>query len=300
MTDLLITWPMEGDAVWRHARIEFGAPSPFDDLPEDVWEALSATETRPRYASLEGGHLLVLRGVNVNPGDLPEDMVSLRLWLGPHGIVSVTIRRVWAVEATETALEDGSLPAEPLAIVLFMAERLAIRIRDAILAMDEATQAAEEALLSEENDQDLRTLQETIRRLRRRAIWLRRHLAPQRAALADFLHAAGPEMNQDLVEDFDEVVNEAQRAAEAVHTLTEYGGVLQDQLEAVRDAQMARTSYILGLVAAVFLPLNLLAAIFGANVGGIPWAENPYGFVLLSAVCLVIAAAGAWVLRKRR
>jgi zinc transporter len=299
MTEHLFVWPSADAPVWRHTRVPLGEPSPFPDLPEDVWEAMSAPETRPRYARLEGGHLLVLRGVNVNPGNQPEDMVSLRLWLGPKGLASISIRRVFAIEDAERALEEGRLSPAPLSIMLFIAEELGVRIRDAILAMDETAQSAEETLLAHNRETRIGELQENIRKLRRRAVWLRRHLAPQRAALSDFRVAAGPQMDQDLIEDFNEVINEAQRAAEAVQSLAEYGAVLQDQVEAIRDAQMARTSYILGLVAAVFLPLNLLAAIFGANVGGIPWAEHGNGFIYLSVLCLVIAAATAWLLRRR-
>ena len=46
-------------------------------------EALLADETRPRWVSAGEGLMLILRGVNCNPGSDPEDMVSLRLWLEP-------------------------------------------------------------------------------------------------------------------------------------------------------------------------------------------------------------------------
>ncbi|MDX1581213.1 MAG: CorA family divalent cation transporter, partial [Alphaproteobacteria bacterium] len=45
-----------------------------------VCEALLAEETRPRCTPFGEGLVLILRGVNLNPGADPEDMVSLRLW----------------------------------------------------------------------------------------------------------------------------------------------------------------------------------------------------------------------------
>lgn len=302
MPELVAIWPPDASAlpVWRHARIVPGEPSPFPDLPDDVWQALSDAETRPRAASLESGTLLLLRGVNVNPGTEPEDMVSIRLWIGPRGMVSVTLRRLFAREDTFAALEAGMVTAEPYAIIRYLAERLAIRIRSAIADMDEAANAVEEELLDTEHSHDLPRLQNEVRRLRRRAVWLRRHLAPQSAALYDFNTLAEDAMPPGLAEDFSELANEMQRATEAVHTLAEYGTLLQDQLDSIRSAQMARTSYVLSLVAAIFLPLNLIAAVFGANVAGVPWAENPWGFVLLSLLCLAITAAGVLMVRWRR
>jgi zinc transporter len=42
-------------------------------------ESLLEEETRPRVVSSSDGLLLILRGVNCNPGADPEDMVSLRM-----------------------------------------------------------------------------------------------------------------------------------------------------------------------------------------------------------------------------
>jgi len=302
MAQGLEQWPEQGVAVWYHARIVVGEACPFEGVPEDVWEALSAPETRPHSARLEGGVLLLLRGVNVNPGAEPEDMVSVRIWIGGGVLYSVTLRRVFAVGDTRAALAAGEIVAEPHGIVLNIAERLAVRIRDTILAMDDTAHVLEENLLVSESvgKVQLHALQADVRQLRRRAVLLRRYMAPLSVALVDFRTLSGQTLGDDLAEDFSQVANELRRAAEAVHTLAEYGAVLQDQIDSIRDAQMASTSYVLGLVAAVFLPLNLLAAVFGANVGGIPWSDRPWGFVALAVLCLAIAVAGVWLLRWRR
>ena len=47
-------------------------------LDEAVASTLLARETRPRSLDLAHGFLVALRGVNLNPGQDPEDMVSLR------------------------------------------------------------------------------------------------------------------------------------------------------------------------------------------------------------------------------
>ncbi|MCA8928969.1 MAG: hypothetical protein KDC18_12935 [Alphaproteobacteria bacterium] len=302
MVELLQRWPDEGASVWHHARIVLGEPCPFAGLPEDVWEALSAPETRPNCAALEGGVLLLLRGVNVNPGSQPEDMVSVRIWIGQGAVYSTTLRRVFAAADTREALAAGEIEAEPYAIVLHIAERLAARIREAILVMDEASQEVEAQLLAHDTlgRVEIPPLQTELRHLRRRAVLLRRYMLPQSVALADFRKLTAQSLSKDLGEDYSQVANEMQRVAEAVHTLAEYGTVLQDQIDSMRDAQMARTSYFLSLVAAIFLPLNLLAAVFGANVGGIPWSDTPWGFVALSVLSLAIAIAGVWLLRWRR
>ena len=56
-----------------------------------VVEALLEPETRPRCTALPGGWLVVMRGVNLNPGADPEDMVALRAWVEEERVL--TLRR---------------------------------------------------------------------------------------------------------------------------------------------------------------------------------------------------------------
>ena len=46
-----------------------------------IVEALMAEETRPRTSRFGDGLLVIFRGVNLNPGADPEDMVTVRLWV---------------------------------------------------------------------------------------------------------------------------------------------------------------------------------------------------------------------------
>jgi zinc transporter len=39
-----------------------------------------------------------------------------------------------------------------------------------------------------------------------------------------------------------------------------------------------RNLYVLSIVTTFFLPVTLITGIFGMNVGGLPWAQEPIGF----------------------
>lgn len=49
--------------------------------------------------------------------------------------------------------------------------------------------------------------------------------------------------------------------------------------------------YALTLVATLFLPLGFLTGLLGINVGGIPGAQNQYGF-LVSSMGIILIAIG--------
>ena len=83
------------DFVWLHMRREHPetpgllAACGLDPMAVD---ALTAQETRPRCSVVGTGVLLNLRGVNLNPGAEPEDMVSVRIWADAARIVTLTRR----------------------------------------------------------------------------------------------------------------------------------------------------------------------------------------------------------------
>ena len=58
--------------------------------------ALLAEETRPRSLGLPSKKalLLTLRGINTNPGEDPEDMISLRIWAEKNRIITVHFEKV--------------------------------------------------------------------------------------------------------------------------------------------------------------------------------------------------------------
>jgi len=63
---------------------------------------------------------------------------------------------------------------------------------------------------------------------------------------------------------------------------------LQEELAAFVNEQTNRTLFVLTVVTVLALPINLVAGLFGMNVGGIPLAQHPYGFFLVVSPLLVL------------
>jgi zinc transporter len=76
---------------------------------------------------------------------------------------------------------------------------------------------------------------------------------------------------------------------------------LQEELAAFVNEQTNRTLFVLTVVTVLALPINLVAGLFGMNVGGIPLAQHPYGFFFVVSPLLVLTAFLAyWGLGRRR
>jgi zinc transporter len=264
-------------------------------LPPMVCEALLAEETRPRIARIGEGLLVILRGVNLSPGADPEDMVSIRLWIEESKVISLRLRHLMAVEDLRVALADGDGPKSPGDLLVMLSERLIDRMGPVLADLDDQVDALEDEVLTAESE-DLR---KTLASLRRQAITLRRYLAPQRDVVAR-LHGEPTALLDDTHRlRLREIADRVTRYVEDLDSARERAAVTQEELGNRLSEQMNRTMYILSLVAAVFLPLGLLTGLLGINVGGIPLAENAWGFVLVTVALVILAVAQIWFFRRR-
>ena len=64
---------------------------------------------------------------------------------------------------------------------------------------------------------------------------------------------------------------------------------------------LTATLFTLTLVTVLALPINIVAGLFGMNVGGIPLAEHPHGFwVLVGLIAAFTVLAGSWAFGRQR
>ena len=77
--------------------------------------------------------------------------------------------------------------------------------------------------------------------------------------------------------------------------------LLQEELAAVVNEQSNRILFLLTLATVLALPFNLIAGMFGMNVGGIPLAQHRHGFaIVLSVVTVVTVLGGVIAVRRKR
>jgi len=262
-----------------------------------IREALLVEETRPRIARFGNGLIVILRGVNLNPGADPEDMVSIRIWIEPGRVISTRRFRLMAVEDVRGALAEGRGPRTAGELVVALADRLTERMAPVIWALDETVDEIEEALLDGSAGRELRG---RLVGVRRQAIALRRYLAPQREAL-NRLAVEPTELFGDL--DRVRLREEADRVTRYVEDLDagrERAMVVQDELATRLSEAINRNMYLLSVVAAVFLPLGLLTGLLGINVGGIPGSEVSWAFAAVCALVVLLALVELILLRRLR
>ncbi|MGC1487983.1 MAG: zinc transporter ZntB [Albidovulum sp.] len=257
-------------------------------------EALVAEETRPR-CTLHGEMMLMnLRGVNLNPGEEPEDMVSLRLCVVPGMVISAQRRRLAALDDVMAGMRGGHGPATPGELIARLALRLADRSEPVVATLNERLDDLEDRV-AEGAGADLRRALADVRRV---SSVLRRFMFPQRDALSTLeieeLNWLAPRDRSRLREATERVT----RLAEELDAIRDRAQVVRDQIVDIRAEAMNRQMLILSVVAAVFLPLGLLTGLLGINVGGVPGGGVPWAFWAVCGLLAVICAFQLWLFQK--
>jgi len=255
-------------------------------LPQTAAMALTQSETRPRCDLLDGGLIMNLRGVNLNPGANTDDMVSLRLWVINGLIVSARARRVWAVDDIRQRVEAGKGPPSIASFLAELVYNLIKRIEKVSLELVENTDEFEERsfILSH-------GLFAELAAARQSAIKLRRFVRPQAEAIVALSEGHAWPLDTKSAGILQEAANHALRTIEELDATVERLRAVYDHLELQQSTALGRNSYVLSIVAAIFLPLGFLTGLFGVNLGGMPGIGAEQAFWVLTTASAVIGVA---------
>lgn len=281
-----------------------------DYRPEDTLDWLAGTAgldlvtcdslvdegTRPRSALMKEGLLVILRGVNCNPGQDPEDMVAVRMLFCEDIIFTIRFRRVIALQDLKEAVEKGKGPLSKGDFLAMVTESIADRMGDVIQDLEEEIDELEDEILSASTSDS----SSKIADIRRTAIHLRRYIAPQR----DVLHRIISERVSWITEAdrirLKEVAERTARFVEDIDSIRERAKITMEEIGSQLSGRMNRAVYILSIVTAIFLPLSFLTGLLGINVGGIPGSQYPWAFTIVALLILVIALGLVAWFRKIR
>jgi zinc transporter len=294
------SWRPESGFLWVH--LDRRAEEAHNWLTQEaqldpiITDALLAEETRPRVLAVGQSLLVILRGVNLNPGADPEDMVSVRLWIDSYRVITLRAQRMLAIQDVRDSIEAGRGPRTSGEFLPMLAARLVDRMGPVLEGLDDQIDALEEQLLEEQSS----AMRSKLSGLRRQAIALRRHLAPQREAVARLSVEQLPWLGDRDRGRMREVADRVTRYIEDLDEARERAAVTQEELANRLSEQMNSTMYVLSIVAALFLPLGFLTGLLGINVGGIPGTENHLAFAMVCAIVVVIIVLELWFFRRRR
>lgn len=300
--DQIISWQPQDGVLWVH--LDYEAPFTkkwlFEQsgLRKSVCRALTVDESRPRAIMNKNDIVLYLRGVNLNPGQDPENMVSIRIFADRNRVVTTRKRRLLSIPDIEHSIAHHQGPKTTAQFIAALSERLTERMSDIIESisndLDDTEDVADKDKISD--------LRRAISDLRRQSIMIRRYLSPQRDAINRLLmDQSGFFSSMDLIK-LREVGDRLQRYVEDLDSVRDRAAVIQEEVSTRLSEQINSRMYLLSLVAVIFLPLSFITGLLGINVSGIPGSQYKHAFwvvcgmlVFLSVMLLILFRRKKWI-----
>lgn len=280
------------DYTERGARARVRDESGIDPI---VAESLVLRDVRPRSLPTRDGLMVVLRGVNLNPGQDREDMVAVRLWIEKNRVISLRRRHLLSIDDLRDRIARGIGPDSAGTFLVDMADRLVERMENVIADVEEAVDRLDEQVATAES----RELRPQLSDVRREAILLRRYLAPQRDAMSRLYSEPVEWLDDTQRMRLRELADRTMRYVEDLDAARDRAGVGQEELASRMAEQMNSRMYLLSIVAALILPLGFVTGLLGVNVAGIPGTEYPGAFFAACFMLILVGFLQLWLFRRQ-
>ena len=260
-----------------------------------IRDALLDDDPRPRAAARGDALLLLVRAINLNEGAAPEDMLSIRAWVEPHRMVTLRHRKSRSIKAIAAELDSGSGPTGIGELTASLVERVLEYAATRVDTLGDAIAACEDQVLAETRGE----LRAQLADLRRRAIALRRFLAPQREAFARLAQIQLPWLAANARARIAESADRMTRTVEELDAARDRAAITQEELQSKIAEATNQRLYVLSIITAVFLPLGFVCSLLGVNVGGVPLQHEDWAFWALCGVFVAVVALQIWFFRRR-
>ena len=170
-----------------------------------------------------------------------------------------------------------------------------LEVMEPVMAeLDDMVDELEEEMIAEPRIQ----LRHRLSDLRREALQLRRYISPQREAIGKLRNLNLDWLSRDDLMSIQESYDRITRYVEMLDSIRERCQIVQDELATTMADKLNRNTYVLSIIAAIFLPLGFLTGLFGINIGGMPGVENNDAFNIMVYACVAIVAVELWLFKK--
>lgn len=259
-------------------------------LPEHYFETLREGPGSTRIEQAEDSLIAVINDVIYDFSYDASQIATLWMCVNRNFVVSSRLHPLRSVDRLRVSVKDGEQFASPVSLLAHLlgdqADVLQQIGRDAAGRVDRI----EDSLLLGR----LETKRGELGALRRVFVRLRRLLAPEPGALFRLLNRPPAWFDEEDAQEFRAATEEFSAVLNDLAALQERTKLLQEEIAAHTNEATNRSLFMLTMATVLALPINIIAGMFGMNVGGIPLAQNEHGFWIIAAIIASFTVVAGW------
>lgn len=260
-------------------------------LPPAFFDALHDGTRSTRIERDDNALIAVLNDTHYDFTYEAQDTATLWICVTSHLVVTARAQPLRSIDALRTAVRHGHSPRSSVALLEQLMRTQADGLVGIVREVTRQIDQIEDALLAGR----LQTKRAQLGRLRRLLVRLQRLLAPEPAALFRLLQSPPPWMRPDDVQELRDSTEEFSVVLRDMQGLQERIKLLQEEVAASVQEANGRSLFVLTVVTVLALPINILAGLFGMNVGGVPLASHEHGFWIIVVIVAAFTVIAGWL-----
>ena len=289
-----------GKVIWIHLNLSDPRAGRWlkkqSEINDWIRENLTNPEiSDPRVRIKQNKLLLLLRTVNKSSRSEPDDLVFLRLFATEKMLISTCRNPTLDFAEIDDLFEDKEGPVNMNDLLAIILENTLDSVADSVENIEDIVDDFEEKIIiAKPQEGTYSALAERLRQV----IIIRRFMMPEREVLDNLLRRGVKWFNTAVEQSIRDNFDRVRRIVEDIDLLEKRIRVNQDAISHIEDKQTQRNTYMLSVIAGIFLPLSFLTGIFGMNLGGIPLNESPYGFLAINLTMVFIGLLILFLFKK--
>lgn len=264
--------------------------------PLAVEDCLNEGYQRPKIDEYERYTFLLLHGIDYEATAESVTTTELNIFVGDHAIISSTLVDMPAIGHILEEARRGreTLPETAALLAYTLIDAIVDNTFPIIDRMDEVTDLIEEEVLANAHP----ALLTHLVNLKRSILRVNRVTGPQGLLLGQLANGLHPRLRgAELL--FRDIHDHQLWVSEQILDLRDRADHAVDMYHSALSIKQNETMRVLSIVASIFLPLTLLAGVYGMNFQHMPELEWRYGYFVVLGVMLVVVAGGTYLLFGR-
>lgn len=262
-----------------------------------IEDCLSDDYQRPKIDEYSDFTFMLVHGIDYRATANVVVTTELNLFVGDHCVISSTLvdmpSVVHLVEQARTGQQ--ALPESPALLAYLLIDAIVDNMLPILDRMDDVTDLIEEEVLANANP----SLLEHLVNLKRSVMRLSRMAAPQAHLMGQVASGVYPRLSPAAML-FRDIHDHQVALAEQTQDLRERAAHAVDMYHSALSIKQNETMRILSIVASIFLPLTLLAGIYGMNFEYMPELGWRWGYFVVLGFTLLVVAGGTYALFGRQ
>lgn len=265
--------------------------------PLAIEDALNEGYQRPKVEEYEDFTFLLVHGIDYQATGDVVTTAEVDLFVGDRWVISTSQVPMPPIAhlLAETSTGRLALPGSSALVAYTLVDALVDNTLPVIDRMDEVTDLIEEEVLANANP----ALLEHLVNLKRSVMRLNRMAAPQAYLLNQIASGAHPRLSPAGVL-FRDIHDHQLWLSDQILDLRERSQHAVDMYHSALSIKQNETMRILSILSGIFLPLSLLAGIYGMNFDHMPELGWTYAYFVVVGFMGVVVAIGMYVLFGRQ